>query len=79
MILTSHFSEGGAVQLQFDMTHNLFPLFREYTQPEAYFREWVFTHTHARKHREHAYMYMHTVMFLFLCIFIVMFKYFVTE
>nr|KAG5713929.1 hypothetical protein BaRGS_024556 [Batillaria attramentaria] len=40
VIFANHFSEGGAVQLQFDMTRNLFPLFGEYTQkPEAYFKE----------------------------------------
>ncbi|XP_076459173.1 RAD50-interacting protein 1-like [Babylonia areolata] len=40
VILTNHFSEGGAIQLQFDMTRNLLPLFGEFTQkPEAYFRE----------------------------------------
>ncbi|KAL8616926.1 hypothetical protein ACOMHN_041845 [Nucella lapillus] len=40
VILTNHFSEGGAFQLQFDMTRNLFPVFGEFTQkPEGYFRD----------------------------------------
>ncbi|XP_025106000.1 RAD50-interacting protein 1-like [Pomacea canaliculata] len=40
VILANHYSEGGAMQLQFDMVRNLFPLFGEYTQkPESYFRE----------------------------------------
>jgi len=59
------------------MTRNLFPLFGEYTQkPEAYFREWVFTHTHACKHREHAYMYIYTLLCFsfFVFNFIVMFE-----
>ncbi|ESP04039.1 hypothetical protein LOTGIDRAFT_212244 [Lottia gigantea] len=40
VILSNHFNDGGATQLQFDMTRNLFPLFGEFTQkPENYFRE----------------------------------------
>ncbi|XP_048248594.1 RAD50-interacting protein 1-like [Haliotis rufescens] len=40
VILSNHFNEGGAAQLQFDMTRNVFPLFGEFTnKPETYFRE----------------------------------------
>ena len=40
LILENHFSPGGAAQLQFDMTRNLFPLFASYTlKPENYFKE----------------------------------------
>ena len=40
VILQNHFNEGGAMQLNFDMTRNLFPLFGQYTQkPENYFKE----------------------------------------
>ncbi|XP_078690910.1 RAD50-interacting protein 1-like isoform X1 [Branchiostoma floridae x Branchiostoma belcheri] len=40
IILTNHFNEGGAAQLQFDMTRNLFPLFGEYTpRPDNYFKD----------------------------------------
>lgn len=39
VILSNYFSDGGAAQLQFDLTRNLFPLFGDYTQkPDAYFR-----------------------------------------
>ncbi|XP_073184593.1 RAD50-interacting protein 1 isoform X2 [Lepidochelys kempii] len=39
VILANHFNEGGAVQLQFDMTRNLFPLFSHYCKrPENYFK-----------------------------------------
>ncbi|XP_049774024.1 RAD50-interacting protein 1 [Schistocerca cancellata] len=38
VILMNRFNEGGAIQLQFDMTQNLFPLFAQYTsKPEAHF------------------------------------------
>ena len=40
VVLQNRFNEGGAIQLQFDMTRNLFPLFGEYThKPESYLRE----------------------------------------
>lgn len=40
IILQCHFNEGGAAQLQFDLTKNLFTLFLEYTQkPENFFKE----------------------------------------
>ena len=40
IILASHYNDGGASQLQFDMTKNLFTLFAEYTQkPENYFKQ----------------------------------------
>ncbi|KAK6169188.1 hypothetical protein SNE40_020286 [Patella caerulea] len=40
VILSNHFNDGGGVQLHFDMTRNLFPLFGEFTpKPENYFRE----------------------------------------
>ena len=40
MILANHFNEGGASQLNFDMTRNLFPLFGQYTnRPESYFKK----------------------------------------
>ncbi|XP_021109592.1 RAD50-interacting protein 1 isoform X3 [Heterocephalus glaber] len=39
VILANHFNEGGAAQLQFDMTRNLFPLFSRYCKrPENYFK-----------------------------------------
>uniref|UniRef100_F7HKZ3 RAD50-interacting protein 1 n=1 Tax=Callithrix jacchus TaxID=9483 RepID=F7HKZ3_CALJA len=39
IILANHFNEGGAAQLQFDMTRNLFPLFSHYCKrPENYFK-----------------------------------------
>ncbi|XP_028306754.1 RAD50-interacting protein 1-like isoform X1 [Gouania willdenowi] len=39
VILSNHFSEGGAAQLQFDMNRNLFPLFGHYSKrPENYFK-----------------------------------------
>ncbi|XP_066561611.1 RAD50-interacting protein 1 isoform X2 [Amia ocellicauda] len=39
VILSNHFNEGGASQLQFDMTRNLFPLFGHYCKrPENYFK-----------------------------------------
>ncbi|XP_056280818.1 RAD50-interacting protein 1 [Pseudoliparis swirei] len=39
VILSNHFSEGGAAQLQFDMTRNLFPLFGHYCQrPENFLK-----------------------------------------
>ncbi|XP_006925439.1 RAD50-interacting protein 1 [Pteropus alecto] len=39
IILANHFNEGGASQLQFDMTRNLFPLFSHYCKrPENYFK-----------------------------------------
>uniref|UniRef100_H0V3S1 RAD50-interacting protein 1 n=1 Tax=Cavia porcellus TaxID=10141 RepID=H0V3S1_CAVPO len=39
VILANHFNEGGAAQLQFDMTRNLFPLFSHYCKrPENYFK-----------------------------------------
>nr|XP_022318447.1 RAD50-interacting protein 1-like isoform X1 [Crassostrea virginica] len=40
VVLQNRFSEGGAKQLEFDMTRNLFPLFGEYTtKPQNYFRQ----------------------------------------
>ncbi|KAK3090237.1 hypothetical protein FSP39_010285 [Pinctada imbricata] len=40
VVLQNRFNDGGALQIQFDMTRNLFPLFGEYThKPESYFRE----------------------------------------
>eukprot|EP00058_Branchiostoma_floridae_P018135 XP_002603624.1 hypothetical protein BRAFLDRAFT_126930 [Branchiostoma floridae] len=40
VILNNHFNDGGAAQLQFDMTRNLFPLFGEYTpRPDNYFKD----------------------------------------
>ena len=40
LVERNNFSQGGAAQLQFDMTRNLFPLFGEYTsKPDNYFRE----------------------------------------
>jgi len=40
VILECHFNEGGAAQLQFDMTKHLFTLFGEYTsKPENYFKQ----------------------------------------
>jgi hypothetical protein len=40
LILMNSFNEGGAMQLQFDMTRNLFPLFGAYsTKPENYFKD----------------------------------------
>ena len=42
LILTNKFNEGGAMQLQFDMTRNVFPLFAAYSaKPENYFKEYV--------------------------------------
>ncbi|KAM9824410.1 RAD50-interacting protein 1 [Neosynchiropus ocellatus] len=39
VILSNHFSEGGAAQLQFDMTRNLFSLFGHYCKrPENFFK-----------------------------------------
>ncbi|XP_054608394.1 RAD50-interacting protein 1 isoform X1 [Dunckerocampus dactyliophorus] len=39
LILSNHFSDGGAAQLQFDMTRNLFPLFGHYCKrPENFFK-----------------------------------------
>ncbi|KAJ8262346.1 hypothetical protein GJAV_G00165400 [Gymnothorax javanicus] len=39
VILYNHFNEGGAAQLQFDMTRNLFPLFGHHCKrPENYFK-----------------------------------------
>ncbi|XP_063783105.1 RAD50-interacting protein 1 [Pseudophryne corroboree] len=39
IILANHFNEGGAAQLQFDMSRNLFPLFSHYCKrPENYFK-----------------------------------------
>ncbi|KAM8972102.1 RAD50-interacting protein 1 [Pelodytes ibericus] len=39
VILANHFNEGGAAQLQFDMSRNLFPLFSPYCKkPENYFK-----------------------------------------
>ncbi|XP_030631915.1 RAD50-interacting protein 1 [Chanos chanos] len=39
VILANHFNEGGAAQLQFDMTRNLFPLFGHYCKrPENFFK-----------------------------------------
>ncbi|XP_008399772.1 RAD50-interacting protein 1 [Poecilia reticulata] len=39
VILSNHFSDGGAAQLQFDMTRNLFPLFGHYCRrPENFFK-----------------------------------------
>uniref|UniRef100_A0AAQ6IS75 RAD50-interacting protein 1 n=1 Tax=Anabas testudineus TaxID=64144 RepID=A0AAQ6IS75_ANATE len=39
VILSNHFSDGGAAQLQFDMTRNLFPLFGHYCKrPENFFK-----------------------------------------
>ncbi|XP_074481145.1 RAD50-interacting protein 1 [Sebastes fasciatus] len=39
VILFNHFSEGGAAQIQFDMTRNLFPLFGHYCKrPENFFK-----------------------------------------
>ncbi|WAQ97395.1 RINT1-like protein [Mya arenaria] len=40
IILRNKFNQGGAAQLHFDMTRNLFPLFGEYTlKPDSYFKE----------------------------------------
>ncbi|KAK2166892.1 hypothetical protein LSH36_34g08179 [Paralvinella palmiformis] len=40
VILENSFNEGGAFQINFDITRNLFPLFGQYTQkPEAYFKD----------------------------------------
>ncbi|CAL1527454.1 unnamed protein product [Lymnaea stagnalis] len=39
VIMTNHFNEGGAMQLQFDIVRNLIPLFGDYTNnPDSYFR-----------------------------------------
>jgi len=44
VILSNKFNEGGAMQLQFDMTRNVFPLFAAYSaKPENYFKEYVTT------------------------------------
>jgi len=38
VILQNNFNEGGAMQLQYDMTRNMFPLFGQFTrQPDTYF------------------------------------------
>ena len=40
VVLENRFNEGGAAQLQFDMTRNLFPLFGQYTpRPDTYLKE----------------------------------------
>ncbi|XP_072036444.1 RAD50-interacting protein 1-like isoform X2 [Amphiura filiformis] len=40
VILVNQFNEGGALQLQYDMTRGLFPLFGQFTQrPENYFKD----------------------------------------
>lgn len=40
VILQNRFNDGGASQLEFDMTRNLFPLFGEFThKPDNYFRQ----------------------------------------
>lgn len=40
IIMANHFNEGGAAQLQFDMSRNLFPLFSHYCKrPENYFKQ----------------------------------------
>jgi hypothetical protein len=40
LVLMNNFNEGGALQLQFDMTRNLFPLFSQFTEkPENHFKE----------------------------------------
>lgn len=42
LILYNHFNEGGAAQLQYDMTRNLFPLFGHYCKrPENFFKQYV--------------------------------------
>ena len=39
IILSNHFNDGGAMQINFDITRNLIPLFGDFTtNPEAYFR-----------------------------------------
>jgi hypothetical protein len=40
VILQNNFNEGGAAQLQYDMTRNMFPLFAQFTQkPDVHFRQ----------------------------------------
>lgn len=40
VILANHFSDGGAAQLHFDMSRNLFPLFGQYCKrPENFFKQ----------------------------------------
>ncbi|XP_071454292.1 RAD50-interacting protein 1 [Hetaerina americana] len=40
LVLANKFNVGGALQLQFDMTRNLFPLFSQFTEkPENHFKE----------------------------------------
>lgn len=42
VVLSNHFNEGGAFQLKYDVTKNLFVLFEEYTtKPEIYFKMYV--------------------------------------
>lgn len=42
LILENRYNEGGAVQLKYDMTRNLFPLFAQFTdKPESYFTQYV--------------------------------------
>jgi len=39
VVMKNYFNAGGATQLQYDMTRNLFPLFGPYTnKPENYFK-----------------------------------------
>ncbi|XP_041833481.1 RAD50-interacting protein 1 isoform X2 [Melanotaenia boesemani] len=46
VILSNHFSDGGAAQLQFDMSRNLFPLFGHYCKrPENFFKQLIFRQT----------------------------------
>lgn len=43
LVMDSRFSEGGALQLKFDITRNLFPLFSQFTEkPSSYFVQYVF-------------------------------------
>ncbi|XP_077980445.1 RAD50-interacting protein 1-like [Glandiceps talaboti] len=40
VIISNRFNEGGAAQLQYDMTRNLFPMFGEFTQrPDNFFKD----------------------------------------
>lgn len=40
LVLENRFNEGGATQLKFDITRNLFPLFAQYTErPDTYFNK----------------------------------------
>lgn len=40
LVLDSKFSDGGALQLKFDVTRNLFPLFSQFTEkPENHFTQ----------------------------------------